>query len=138
MARHLKSKNVIKIKILLLFQDEVAEDEDKSQNATMIELDGIDPNPMAEVDKEASPVAVVKKSTNQPTGRKRTQSQIQIDQEIIVLKKAMNTLEQVSSSPARSEQTADDIFGQYVASELKGIKDEYLKKLIKHRIHCLV
>ena len=109
---------------MLLFQDEAAEDEYESQNATMIELDGIDPNPMAEVDEEASPVAVVKKSTNQPTGRKRTQSQIQIN---IVLKKAMNTLEQVSSSPARSEQTADDIFGQYVASELKGIKDEYLK-----------
>ncbi|XP_014674058.1 PREDICTED: uncharacterized protein LOC106814275 [Priapulus caudatus] len=125
-------------------QDEVAEDEETPNHYdTAIDSDVTDYQPIMEIEEDVNDLvtpraAAPKKSTKQPTGRKCSRKQKQVDDEDIVLNKAMTALDKASRSPAMNDSTPDDIFGQYVASELKGVKDEYLKKMIKHRIHTVL
>ena len=81
---------------------------------------------------------VPKKSSKQPTGKKRSRKQKETNDEDLVLKKAIIALETASSNPAKTDPTPGDIFGQFVASELKGIKHEYIRKVIKHKIQTVL
>lgn len=77
------------------------------------------------------------RSTKKPLNRGRKSSKRQ--KEDLLLQKAVKTLEKVTSEEKeKMPSDADDIFGQYVASELKSIKDEYTKKFIKHRFQTVL
>ena len=54
-----------------------------------------------------------------------------------ILKQTVRELQKVGSR-VKNDTTADDIIGHYVASELKCVKDEYIKKLLKHKIQNIL
>lgn len=57
-----------------------------------------------------------------------------------MFKRAVSVMETAVASQSRpsSAQDADDIFGQYIVAELKTIKDQYLKKMVKLKIQNLI
>ena len=57
--------------------------------------------------------------------------------EDILLKKAIQCMER-NTDNALQEKDADDVFGQYIATELKGVPDINQKRIIKHRIQSVL
>ena len=100
--------------------------------------DDVDRDAQMDLEEETEHLPPQRKSTKQPTGKKRSRRQIQEEEEDSLLKRAVTALDKATASPHKVDVSADDIFGQYVASELKGIKDGYVKKLIKHKIQTVI
>lgn len=57
--------------------------------------------------------------------------------EDILLKKAIQCMER-NTDNALQKNDADDVFGQYIATELKGVQDINQKRIIKHRIQSVL
>ena len=77
------------------------------------------------------------RSTKRPTGSKEKKtSKRQKETEDIILHKAIDLMEQSSSKPISRD--VDDIFGEYVANELKTIKDGHLKRMVKFNIQSIL
>ena len=84
---------------------------------------------------------VAKTSTERPLPNLKTKStkkQKVEAEEIALLKQTVSALEKVGSRATKNDSTADDLFGQYIASELKGVNDEYIKRLMKHKIQNVI
>lgn len=76
----------------------------------------------------------IEKKTFKPNKRQKEQ------QEDALLTKAMGLIERsaATAEAKNSERDADDIFGEYIAMELKSIKNEEMKRLVKFRIQSLL
>ena len=57
--------------------------------------------------------------------------------EELLIKKAIQCMER-STDNAVQVKDADDVFGQYIATELKGIQDNNQKQLIKYKIQTVL
>ena len=58
--------------------------------------------------------------------------------EIILLEKVVDVMEAAGRRAIPKSRDSDDIFGEYVAEELRGIQDVQLKKRIKYQIQSLL
>ena len=80
------------------------------------------------------------RSTKQPTGTRNqrpSKRRKEIQQEDSLLQKALECMERTGSSK-ESDRDPDIIFGEYVATELKAVKDEHKKRFIKFQIQSLL
>ena len=107
-----------------LWQSEDCEDEKKCDN----EDDGIDVG------------NVENKSTKKPTGNRNRKSKR--GEEDNVLKNALAIMEQTSANlqkkrPVEAEDS-DFIFAKYIATEIKDIENEKIKKLVKNKIQNII
>ena len=79
------------------------------------------------------------RSTKRPTSSTKaneTKRQKREKEEDSLLQKAMQCMEAATST--KSSIDADKLFGDYIASELKAIEDEKVKRLLKHQIQSLI
>lgn len=67
------------------------------------------------------------------------------DEDSIILKRAVTVMENAVAAQTRpkisaphSTTDADDLFGHYISNELKTIRDEYTKKILKHKIQNIL
>ena len=75
--------------------------------------------------------------SKRPRGNKEKQQSKQHKvTEDIILHKALDLMEKSSSNPVSRD--IDDIFGEYVANELKTIKDHHMKRMIKFNIQSML
>ena len=81
----------------------------------------------------------LRKPIEHPTNSKKRKRHIQ-DEETDVLNRAVKVMETACASPSNSIQVPneDDLFCQYIATELKAITNQFLKKSIKHKIQNVV
>ena len=82
------------------------------------------------------------RSTKRPLTSEVTKSatkrQRQIAKEDELLKKAITCMENASNANKASSRDADAVFGEYVASELRSIKNEHTKRVLKFRIQSML
>ena len=79
-----------------------------------------------------------KQTIERGDGRPITKCQKKESKEDILLTKAMECIERsAGANKNTSKRDADDIFGEYVATELRSIKNEETKRHVKFRIQSL-
>ena len=59
-------------------------------------------------------------------------------EENAMLKSAFNYLESIKRTKGAFAEDSDHQFGMYIASELRSIEDEHIKKIIKHKMQCIL
>ena len=55
-----------------------------------------------------------------------------------MIKSTFSYLESIKRNRNATAEDSDHQFGLYIASELRSIKDENIKKLIKHKMQCIL
>ena len=93
----------------------------------MVEL-GYDPITLEEFP------AATKKSTKKPTEHqwKSKKRKYNVESEENDALKNVAEVMDTASRPTSNVQDADDLFGQYISSQLKSIKNQFLKKAAKY------
>ena len=81
------------------------------------------------------------KSTKQPTSNKQMPSTCKRQRkeaQDILLEKAIGVMEMASNKSSSAQKEIDDIFGEYVASEIKAIRDPQVKWRVKFHIQSIL
>ena len=116
---------------MLHVQDEEAfslqDGENQESAADSIEND----SPCESTAQTSDTVRSTKRPLNSQVTKPATKRQRQIAKEDELLKKAITCMENVSNTNKANPRDADAVFGEYVASELRSIKNE-------HMLHQLV
>ena len=77
------------------------------------------------------------KSTKRPISNKQmpsTSKRQRKEAQDILLEKAIGVMEMASNKSSSAQKEIDDIFGEYVASEIKAIRDPQVKRRVKFHI----
>ena len=81
------------------------------------------------------------KSTKRPISNKQmpsTSKRQRKEAQDILLEKAIGVMEMASNKSSSAQKEIDDIFGEYVASEIKAIRDPQVKRRVKFHIQSIL